>query len=435
MRGHARARVPPPTRTSHAWMRGLVGQVLVAIVNMSGSHANPLTAVVRSHEMVTSLISFILNGPGSSHFHGMAVLVELLKLDKAREADFKPVVADVTDKLEHFLSLLRSPPRSILGDAVRLSSGDLSPPLGSVRLKTIELFCELVALDLAPVLEKMEELGIFSVCLDLFFEYENNNFLHNLVTKMFFGIFGFPQGEALRFKILSSTSLLERIVQAQRDNAIAIAASHARRKGYMGHLTQLANELSNIAKIDTELSKVVEASANWKAFAQDYLDPQNVVERRPLGGQKPAGAVEDSDDDPDDVYIPSANSETYISEDLEYIADEDAEHRLDWNSSADNWSSPVGDDDDDGSTEKWNSGLQDLGNADGGAKAWHEMSMAQFQPEWQTNFEPTFPPAHWQEDLATAAWATFDEEDGESQWQAFLPSRPRPATARANGQE
>ena len=63
-------------------------------------------------------------------------------------------------------------------------------PLGSERLKICELFAELLRLQDHEINLKMVEHKVLSSCLDLFFAYPWNNFLHSTVCDMLMNVFG-----------------------------------------------------------------------------------------------------------------------------------------------------------------------------------------------------------------------------------------------------
>jgi hypothetical protein len=401
-----------------------VAHVLVGILHMSNACQCTLTAQLREPTYVNTLIDLIIAGPGSARQHAISVLIEILNQERPKpEQEVPIVVTQVIGRLDDFVKLVQSSAsESILGAEVTTTHGTLKPPLGSTRLKTIELFVEMCALVHRPVMEQLHKLGVFQLCLTLFMKYEMNNFLHNMVMKMFDALLESPFDD-LKVQVLQSCGLIEKLVEAHSLNEAALATERGIRKGYMGHVTRLSNTILAAARMCLELQQLLDSSEPWATFKQNYLETQNSLEARPLGGHKPIGATDDSDDD--DLYIPSQSggSDQFLSEDLEQFGDEDGgdlpgasfafDHGVDLSSSYEagqSWQRPVGDDDDDGSAEKW-SGKFDALNGDG----FEESSpMAAYEPNWQANFEQAFPPASVHgtdtvDDDAATAWATFDD--------------------------
>jgi len=69
------------------------------------------------------------------------------------------------------------------------SSPDKPLPLGSLRLKIIELFVIFLHTNNLSINKKILDLNVIPCYIDLFFKYQWNNFLHSLVHDMIVKIF------------------------------------------------------------------------------------------------------------------------------------------------------------------------------------------------------------------------------------------------------
>jgi len=227
-----------------------VAQVLIGILHMSNSCSCTLTTQIREPHYVNMLIDYIVGGRASAHQHGISVLIEILNQERPKpDQDGPTVVNQVLNRLDDFVKLLESAASAcILGDEVTTTHGVLRPPLGSTRLKTIELFVEMTALVHRPVMEELHKLEVFKKCLGLFMRYEMNNFLHNMVMKMFDALLESPFDD-LKVQVLQSCGLVEQLVEAHRLNQQALDTARGIRKGYMGHVTRLSNTVLAAAHV------------------------------------------------------------------------------------------------------------------------------------------------------------------------------------------
>merc|ERR1711971_537654 len=91
--------------------------------------------------------------------------------------DIPPVVKAVCNRLPNFKTLLQTAPSRDL----ELPFCRLSPPLGPVRHKVVDMIVALMRTPSTMVSEKLRELGLIRICIELFFEYPWNNLLHGSV--------------------------------------------------------------------------------------------------------------------------------------------------------------------------------------------------------------------------------------------------------------
>lgn len=166
------------------------------------------------------------------------------------------------------------------------TTGKLDPPLGSIRLKVLDLLAALVSIGDPVADKKIIEHRALSVCFDLFFKYEWCNLLHNTVKAMVEGILS---GDRERMKkcVIEDCKLLSRIVFAHQHDAQGTVRS----KGYTGHLRLISNRIEELAESEEWLGVHVKGDA-WRAFVTGTLQASNEInDRKKLGESTVSPAI------------------------------------------------------------------------------------------------------------------------------------------------
>jgi len=142
----------------------------------------------------------------------------------------------------------------------------------------------------------MISLKVMSTVLDLFFQYEWHNFLHNLVKSLVEMVVK-GENEAFKRSLFTDADILQRIVDAHHKNEEAMKLPKACRKGYMGQLRLIANMIIQESATDRWMEEYT-SSAAWQAFLSSFLEPLNDMnEKRQLGQPTTHGGGSPSDDD------------------------------------------------------------------------------------------------------------------------------------------
>ncbi|KAJ8928124.1 hypothetical protein NQ314_019350 [Rhamnusium bicolor] len=169
-------------------------------------------------------------------------------------------------RVKDFHNILLDPPNSA---PIVTTVGTLNPPLGNTRLQ--ELLNELVSI------------GSFPVLLDLFFKYSWNNFLHTQVENCLISALKTHVSEeneentnALSKHLLVNCKLIERILDAWKENDEQQAQEKGIRQGYMGHLISIVNKIVELC-----------STTSLGQYLKDHL---------PEGGAHPNSSVDDNDD-------------------------------------------------------------------------------------------------------------------------------------------
>ncbi|KAJ1470763.1 SIT4 phosphatase-associated protein-domain-containing protein [Baffinella frigidus] len=219
--------------------------------------------------------------------------------------DMMPVISEILDRLGDLVHVLRVPPPM---PVIVNTTGTLDPPLGSNRLKILEVMHLLIGLKNSEVDKVMIELGVLPTCLDLFFKYEWHNFLHNLVKKVVEIVVKGENEELQRTLFSGEAKLLERIMDAHHRNEEECKQAKATRKGYMGQLREMANMVvsESVAEREEEgaasnpgaaMMRAALDTEEWRAFVALFLKPLNEMHDKLIGRPQPGGVYSDDEED------------------------------------------------------------------------------------------------------------------------------------------
>ncbi|KAJ3197224.1 hypothetical protein HK101_005254 [Irineochytrium annulatum] len=186
--------------------------------------------------------------------------------------------------------------------------------------------------ELSVVTDRFVDSKILPMCLDLFFEYPWNNFLHSVVYDMIakvFNTYSFtstanlrpapsetepnppvglftPAEERLKrvkdsvyklvISILFQGKLTEKITSAQRLNDYQVEQPKGVRLGYMGHLTYISDEVCKLidkcaADFDGDIKDLILAE-EWQEYLSGVLRETKERDRQPLGGVRPTQSLQ-----------------------------------------------------------------------------------------------------------------------------------------------
>lgn len=268
---------------------------------------------LETEEILTSILSYVLANPNpkalasnSAMISGLNVIIELLRhsphtFQTAAELPLSKLSLTYTvvlKELDKFKAILSINPTS---ETIPTTMGDIEP-LGFARLKVLELVSVLSQSNYGCVDEVLMEKDMFSLVLDLFFHFRWNNVLHAHVVNMIRrGLEG--PNEDIKEHLIKHARLAHRIVEAEKENTQILQNPRGVRRGYMGHLVQLASELRNQATKSKVVESLLEADEEWKAFRDGFLKERTDLEVLMLGGrasQLDSGSSAEEDDDEED---------------------------------------------------------------------------------------------------------------------------------------
>uniref|UniRef100_A0A3Q3J516 Protein phosphatase 6, regulatory subunit 3 n=1 Tax=Monopterus albus TaxID=43700 RepID=A0A3Q3J516_MONAL len=271
------------------------------------SEPDPLLATLEKQETVEQLLSNIFSKEKNESAI-VSVIQILLTLFETRRPAFEghmecppgmshpsfsvnhSILEAVKPQLKDFHQLLLEPPKK---SVMKTTWGVLDPPVGNTRLNVVRLVASLLQSNTHSINIELISLNTLGVILDMYFRYIWNNFLHiqvEICTAMILAMPPAPadiqpdtEQEHARESILikhlfQKCQFIQRIMDAWSSNEKE-QANGGRRRGYMGHLTRIANSVvhncdkgPNGPQIQQLISELpAEDREKWEAFISVQL--------------------------------------------------------------------------------------------------------------------------------------------------------------------
>uniref|UniRef100_A0A2R5LKL2 Putative sap family cell cycle dependent phosphatase-associated protein n=1 Tax=Ornithodoros turicata TaxID=34597 RepID=A0A2R5LKL2_9ACAR len=231
-----------------------------------------------------------------------------LDIERLR-AGVAKVLAAVGPRLGDFLSLLSSPPEK---PSWTTSFGLLDPPLGQTRLEVCHLVNALINSNNDEINGRLAELGTLPAVLDLFFTYSWNNFLHTQVAQIINSVLSSASSldqegnkvHPLIDQLFGACAIVQRVLDAWDENNVEQSQPGKHRRGYMGHLTKIINDVVAAAENGNN-SEIVQARlkalpaellSRWEAFTAETLPEVNKKNTSALCGGLPNTSSTEDDE-------------------------------------------------------------------------------------------------------------------------------------------
>ena len=280
---------------------------LISLIELTEQPSFPcddLLSCFTQKSSILKLIGFMSSERSFSVIPSGRVLIELIKrhtLTKDFPDTLSLTMTDfceaICEGMEDVFNVLKTDSHL---EEIETTVGAVNP-LGESKLMICRLFSYLFELNSGSLTDKILELRVPEYCLDLFFAYEWNNFLHASVTELILGILSSKHHAMLIF-LFEECKLQERILEAQRRNASSINQPRGLRLGYMGHLTIISDAIIHcLSDLESELpknSKFVEKlhsffNEDWDAYIHGPFTSTKSIETRILGGHAPSPIYEE----------------------------------------------------------------------------------------------------------------------------------------------
>lgn len=137
--------------------------------------------------------------------------------------------------------------------------------------------------------------GVLPTVIDLFFDYPNNNFLHNVVydvvQQLLNGRIGPGYNRDLIIALFNEARIVERILDAQRADDAIESRKKGMRMPHMGHLMLIADEVVKfLHRCPPEVLAEIDDSyiaSEWEAFENGPFADTRARDSKPLGGGRP----------------------------------------------------------------------------------------------------------------------------------------------------
>lgn len=255
-----------------------------------GGEDDPLLVTLEKKETTDKLFSLMFENveeastSDSTLVNGINIIISLLEIKRPviegaeeliTEADIEriaqgvePTLDILSKRLQDFQKLLVTPKNTV---AMETTFGTLDPPLGRLRITIASLVATAVATNTKIINEALAKTEVVKTLLDLFCEYEWNNFLHSQVQRCISAILssectprscynksknnseeegggddlknGPNEDDNILLKhLFEECQIVQKCLTMWETNE-ATEKSGKPRKGYMGHLTIIANDL------------------------------------------------------------------------------------------------------------------------------------------------------------------------------------------------
>uniref|UniRef100_A0A9J8AVM4 Protein phosphatase 6, regulatory subunit 2b n=1 Tax=Cyprinus carpio carpio TaxID=630221 RepID=A0A9J8AVM4_CYPCA len=306
-------------------------QALCDIIRLSRDQASVLQETSETDPLLTTLelidvlLKNMFEGEKSEVciVNGTQVLLTLLEtrrpcveqvIDPCSQGLEKPytvnnsILMAIQTHLKHFHHLLLNPPKKCV---MLTTMGILEEPFGNARLHGSRLMAALLYTRAPRIHHELCQLNMINLLLDLFFKFSWNNFLHIQVEHCVSAILNQPTTNGkthdspdqiqletkdtqnsdksdmfthcdLIKHLLKDCRLVQRILDAWEENDKTQEAG-GMRKGYMGHLTRIANTVVQNAEREqeqTQISQLIkdlpeDYKARWEQFVNETLTETN----------------------------------------------------------------------------------------------------------------------------------------------------------------
>ena len=265
------------------------GQALVDIISSPSNTHSLLVEQLQSEATFQQLFDFInTGGSKSSLFWSLQVIIDVVR----RGEDFQEYKTCPFEELPLHLQVCGKNLK-ILVKVLQENNGEKLPtsvgvvvPIGTHRLKVIDFFSALLQNNYECIDALFIDLGVFKVCLHMFFEYFWNNFLHLIVTDMVV-TFLCSRSPELALRLLVDAELVDQICQASDGNNEDLSKPNGYSRGYMGFVTRISNKLVELSQTE-KIGEYLGGNAKWQNYVQEDLPKQNFEAEILLGGQKPS---------------------------------------------------------------------------------------------------------------------------------------------------
>ncbi|XP_067246062.1 serine/threonine-protein phosphatase 6 regulatory subunit 2 isoform X1 [Chanodichthys erythropterus] len=289
------------------------------------SETDPLLTTLELQQNVEALLKNMFEGERSEMciVYGTLVLLTLLEtrrpgveqvidpcsqgLEKSYTVN-NSILMGIQPHLKHFNHLLLNPPKKCV---MLTTMGVLEEPFGNARLHASRLMAALLYTRAPRIHHELCQLNMINLLLDLFFKFSWNNFLHIQVEHCVSAILNqtTPNGKShdspdqiqletqnsdtqnsdrsdmstrcdLIKHLLKDCRLVQRILDAWEENDKTQEAG-GMRKGYMGHLTRIANTVvQNAEREQEQITQLIKElpedyKARWEQFVNETLTETN----------------------------------------------------------------------------------------------------------------------------------------------------------------
>ena len=260
---------------------------LADIIQVSSQTDNsPLLKQIESEKVLNELFSYMFEeGSDSSLYHGLDVIIELVKRNVCENFDNSTLIESVPTPLLVILKHLDSFKNMIAKQEpeVLLATGKVRP-LGFKKLKIVQFCAPLFATNYKSIGESLMKTDLLQQLLSLFFEYEWNNFLHIVLSQMILTIID-GDDQTLKEFLLIDAQLATKIVNASKLSDEAQDLPKGFRKGYMGFVTNITFNIINASKSNEKITNYLQNCPGWNDYVNGSYNEIKSIESSTIDKQ------------------------------------------------------------------------------------------------------------------------------------------------------
>lgn len=209
--------------------------------------------------------------------------------DESNEGSFIDMIAQNIPRIVASLEI-----QAKAGSEIETSYDKRIVPLGSLRLKLIELIYQIMKLGKESTSKAIVDSDFFKKLSLLVEAYPWNNFLHLKLISIYEDLLESTNVDFVR-SALASSQIGETLIALAAKSSFGHVSGRPIRHGYMAVIIKIANVLSK-SKNEAAASYLESLGDDWKTFTEGELKASNDKNTRSLGGQQPRSNPGDDDD-------------------------------------------------------------------------------------------------------------------------------------------
>ncbi|CAN6345628.1 unnamed protein product [Urochloa humidicola] len=260
-----------------------------------------LAAKICSPSFVGRLLRHALeeSRPKSVLVHSLSVCISLLDPKRLASASYQAFRSNLSHG-----SLVTASPETVdgmlesLGDLLKLlditssenvlptTYGCLRPPLGKHRLKIVEFISVLLTIGSEIAEKELISQSAIKHCIDLFFQYPYNNFLHHHVENIIVSCLEVKRNQLIDH-VLNDCDLVGKVLAAEKQSSLSVDSNGPTlpsegkkppRIGNIGHITRIANKLIQLGNSSSVIQNHLQENSGWAEWQTGVLVKRNEVE-------------------------------------------------------------------------------------------------------------------------------------------------------------
>mmetsp|Transcript_1786 Transcript_1786/g.1669 ORF Transcript_1786/g.1669 Transcript_1786/m.1669 type:complete len:156 (+) Transcript_1786:142-609(+) len=142
-----------------------------------------------------------------------------------------------------------------------------------------------IKLNIKKIIDELIKHKIFETMMRLMVDYEWNNLLHNQIEKIFSATIE-GDNNKLRMSLMKDRKLVDFLFDATRETNYTMPNAQQRqiRRGYLGHLTNIAKLIEKKAETDNDIKELITCD-KWNDFDDTYLRETQETNNIDLAGK------------------------------------------------------------------------------------------------------------------------------------------------------